>query len=169
METGDLTMVILAVQIMAFFGALGFGQVATRLGAKKTIIVTLLIWSATSIWAQLSLKSVGEFWALAVVVALVLGGSQALSRSLFSQMIPHEREAEFFSFYEISERGTSWIGPLLFGLVTQATGSMRTAIFSLIVLFVAGLLMLITVDVPRAIRESGNVVPEVLLPEPAAA
>jgi MFS-type transporter involved in bile tolerance (Atg22 family) len=92
---------------------------------------------------------VGEFWALAVVVALVLGGSQALSRSLFSQMIPHEREAEFFSFYEISERGTSWIGPLLFGLVTQATGSMRTAIFSLIVLFIAWLLMLITVDVPR--------------------
>lgn len=101
METGDLTMVILAVQIMAFFGALGFGQVAVRLGAKKTIIITLLIWSATSIWAQLSLQSVGEFWALAVVVALVLGGSQALSRSLFSQMIPHEREAKFFSFYGI--------------------------------------------------------------------
>ena len=169
METGDLTMVILAVQIMAFFGALGFGQVAARLGAKKTIIITLLIWSATSIWAQLSLQSVGEFWALAVVVALVLGGSQALSRSLFSQMIPHEREAEFFSFYEISERGTSWIGPLLFGLVTQATGSMRTAIFSLIVLFVAGLVLLLRVDVPRAIRESGNEVPELLQAEPVPA
>jgi UMF1 family MFS transporter len=71
-------------------------------------------------------------------------------------MIPKEREAEFFSFYEISERGTSWTGPLLFGLVTQATGSMRTAIFSLIVLFVGGLLILTTVDVRRAIRESGN-------------
>ena len=94
---------------------------------------------------------------MGVVIALVLGGSQALSRSLFAQMIPREREAEFFSFYEISERGTSWIGPFLFALHRrQTTGSMRTAIFSLIVLFVGGLLILLTVDVPRAIRESGN-------------
>jgi UMF1 family MFS transporter len=84
-------------------------------------------------------------------------------------MIPHEREAEFFSFYEISDKGTSWIGTMLFGLVTQWTGSMRTAIFSLIVLFVSGLLLLITVNVPRAIREAGNEVPENLQTEAAPA
>jgi MFS-type transporter involved in bile tolerance (Atg22 family) len=110
-----------------------------------------------------------EFWLLGACVALVMGGSQALSRSLFSQMIPREREAEFFSFYEISDKGTSWIGTALFGLVTQWTGSMRTAIFSLVVLFVGGLLILITVNVPRAIREAGNEVPENLQTEPAAA
>ena len=84
-------------------------------------------------------------------------------------MIPHEREAEFFSFYEISERGTSWIGPILFGVIAQATGTYRMSVFSLIVLFGSGLLILLTTNVPRAIRESGNVVPEVLLPEPIPA
>jgi UMF1 family MFS transporter len=156
MATSDLTLVILMVQFVGVFGALGFGRLAERIGDKKTIVITLLIWSATSIWAVVSLRTVGEFWLLAAVIALVLGGSQALSRALFSRMIPRDREAEFFSFYEISERGTSWIGPLLFGLVTQATNSMRTAIFSLIVLFVSGLLILLTVDVKRAMHESGN-------------
>ena len=156
MEVSELTLVILMVQAVAFIGALGFGRIAQRLGAKQTIIASLIIWSAVSIWAQLSLASKIEFWVLAAVVALVLGGSQALSRSLFSLMIPHEKEAEFFSFYEISDRGTSWIGPALFTWVQVQTGSMRTALFSLIVLFVGGLLILMTVDVRRAIRESGN-------------
>jgi UMF1 family MFS transporter len=156
MPIEDLTLVILMVQFVAVFGALGFGRIAERIGDKKAIIITLLIWSATSVWALVSLRSVGEFWLLAAVVAVVLGGSQALSRSLFSRMIPRDREAEFFSFYEISERGTSWIGPLSFGLVTQATNSMRTALFSLIVLFISGLLVLLTVDVKRAMHESGN-------------
>jgi UMF1 family MFS transporter len=156
MGDSERALLILMVQFVAFGGALAFGRVAVRIGAKRAIIASLVIWSGVSIWSQLSLQSKIEFWLLGVVVAIVLGGSQAISRSLFSQMIPKEREAEFFSFYEISERGTSWTGPLLFGLVTQATGSMRTAIFSLIVLFVGGLLILTTVDVRRAIRESGN-------------
>jgi UMF1 family MFS transporter len=157
------------VQFMAFFGALLFGAIAGRVGAKRAIMISLLIWSAISVWALLSLRSVAEFWALGACVALVLGGSQALSRSLFSQMIPREREAEFFSFYEVSDRGTAWIGTLLFGLVTQWTGSMRLAIFSLIVLFISGLLLLATVNVPRAIREAGNEVAENLRAEAATA
>jgi UMF1 family MFS transporter len=169
MDSSSLILVILMVQFMAFFGALLFGFIAGRIGAKRSIIISLLIWSAIAVWALLSLKSVTEFWLLGACVALVLGGSQALSRSLFSQMIPREREAEFFSFYEISDRGTAWIGTLLFGLVTQWTGSMRTAIFSLIVLFISGLAILVTVDVPRAIREAGNEVPENLEEQPAAA
>jgi MFS transporter, UMF1 family len=160
MESSSLILVILMVQFMAFFGALLFGVIAGRVGAKRAIIISLLIWSGIAIWAQLSLQSVPEFWLLAALVAIVLGGTQALSRSLFSQMIPRDREAEFFSFYEISDKGTSWIGTLIFGLVTQWTGSMRTAIFSLIVLFVSGLLLLLTVNVPRAIKEAGNERPE---------
>jgi UMF1 family MFS transporter len=112
---------------------------------------------------------VSEFWLLAALVAVVLGGTQALSRSLFSQMIPREREAEFFSFYEISDKGTSWMGTLIFGLVTQWTGSMRTAIFALIVLFVSGLLLLFTVNVPLAIKEAGNEAAESLEGEAAPA
>ena len=169
MDNSSLILVILMVQFMAFFGALLFGAIAGRVGAKRAIIISLLIWSAIAVWAQLSLRSVPEFWLLGAFVAVVLGGTQALSRSLFSQMIPREREAEFFSFYEISDKGTAWIGTMLFGLVTQVTGSMRTAIFSLIVLFVAGLLLLITVNVPRAIHEAGNEVPENLQSEAAPA
>jgi UMF1 family MFS transporter len=144
-------------------------MIAGRIGAKRAIIISLLIWSAISVWALLSLRSVAEFWILGACVAVVLGGSQALSRSLFSQMIPREREAEFFSFYEISDRGTAWIGTLMFGLVTQWTGSMRAAIFSLIVLFISGLLILITVNVPRAIKEAGNDVPQNLQAEAVSA
>ena len=169
MESSSLILVILMVQFMAFFGALLFGVIAGRVGAKRAIVISLLIWSAIAIWAQLSLQSVPEFWLLAALVAIVLGGTQALSRSLFSQMIPREREAEFFSFYEISDKGTAWMGTLIFGLVTQWTGSMRTAIFSLIVLFVSGLLLLLTVDVPRAIQEAGHARPGNLEGEAAPA
>ncbi len=169
MNLSDLSLLILMVQIVGIFGALGFGRLAERLGAKRTIVITLIVWSGVSIWAKLSLTSVAEFWVLAAVIALVLGGSQALSRSLYSQMIPRAQEAEFFSFYEISDKGTSWIGPFLFGFVSQVSHSMRTALFSLIVLFIGGLLLLFTVNVPRAIREAGNEVPENLEGEPVAA
>jgi UMF1 family MFS transporter len=169
MDTTELLLLLLMVQGVAFLGALLFGRLAGRFGTKRTIVASLLIWAAVSIWAQLSLQSKTEFWLLGVVVGLVLGGSQALSRSLFSLMIPKEKEAEFFSFYEISDRGTSWTGTALFGLVNQITGSMRTAIFSLIVLFVGGLLVLASVDVRRAVHESGNDEEAVVELAPAAA
>ena len=93
---------------------------------------------------------------MAGVIAVVLGGSQALSRSLFSRMIPEGREASFFGIYEVSERGTSWLGPLVFSVVVARTGSFRYAILSLIVFFVSGLLLLLFTDTARAIREAGN-------------
>ncbi|HFD40390.1 MAG TPA: MFS transporter, partial [Anaerolineae bacterium] len=88
-----------------------------------------------------------------------LGGSQALSRSLFSLMIPKGQEAEYFSLYEVSERGTSWLGPLLFGLALQYTGSYRIGILSVAVFFVLGLVLLIFVNAREAILEAGNEVP----------
>ena len=97
---------------------------------------------------------------MAAMIALVLGGSQALSRSLFSQMIPAGRESSFFGLYEISERGTSWIGPLIFGYRRRPTDSYRDAILSLIVLFLLGLIVLALTDIDRAIHESGNSTPE---------
>ena len=90
---------------------------------------------------------------LGVVIAIVLGGSQAISRSLFAQMIPDGKEAEFYSFYEISDRGTSWIGPALFAIVNQARGSLRPAIFSLIFFFVVGLVALPFVNEKKAIAD----------------
>ena len=93
---------------------------------------------------------------MAAVVGLVLGGSQALSRSLFSRMIPKGREGEYFSLYEISDKGTSWMAPLIFGLALDITRSYRVAILSLLAFFIAGLFVLSRVDVERASREAGN-------------
>ena len=94
------------------------------------------------------------------VIAVVLGGSQALSRSLFSLMIPRGQESEYFSLYEVSERGTSWLGPLVFGLTLQLTGSYRLALLSLALFFAVGFLVLIRVNTQQAICEAGNPAPE---------
>jgi UMF1 family MFS transporter len=157
MDLSTLTIVILIIQFTAFFGALFWGRLAGWLGAKRSIIISLVIWSGVVIYAYFGLKGsarVLEFALLGVVIALVLGGSQAISRSLFAQMIPHGREAEFYSFYEVSDRGTSWIGPLLFGLVNQIFGSLRPAILSLIFFFLVGLAALPSVNEQKAMRDA---------------
>jgi UMF1 family MFS transporter len=151
-----LIAVVLMIQFVAFGGALFWGKLAKWIGAKQSIIVSLVIWSAVVIFAYGGMKGenrVTEFLILGVFIAIVLGGSQAISRSLFSQMIPDGKEAEFYSFYEISERGTSWIGPLVFGLANQLFGSLRPAILSLVFFFVAGLILLPFVNVTKAIED----------------
>ena len=154
LDVGTLSMVILLVQFVAFFGALFFGWLAGKIGSKRALVLSLVIWSVVVIYAFGFLYDARGFWILGAAVGLVLGGSQALSRSLYSQMIPQGREAEFFSLYEISERGTSWLGPLVFGLVNQLFGSLRLAILSVILFFVVGLVLLIFVNVPQAIAEA---------------
>jgi UMF1 family MFS transporter len=164
MSSTNLILVILMIQFVAFLGALGFGRLAGRLGTKNAILLSLVIWSGCVIYAAVGMKSTAavlgmeqrqlEFWFLGFVIALVMGGSQALSRSLFAQMIPKNQEAEFYSFYEISERGTSWMGTFLFGLVNQLTGSLRLGIVSVIVFFVLGLILLPLVNVPKAMEQA---------------
>jgi len=147
---------VLMVQFVAFAGALLFERIAVVLGTKNAILVSLVIWTAIVIYAYGFLQTIAQAWIMGAVLATVLGGSQALSRSLFSQMIPFGHEAAFFGVYEITERGTSWIGPLLFGLVASRTGSYRQAILSLVVLFAAGMVMLLVTDTHRAIQDAGN-------------
>ena len=108
------------------------------------------------------MKTIPQLFVMSFFLAMVLGGSQALSRSLFSQMIPANKEGEYFSFYEISERGTSWIGPLVFGLAVQITGTQRIAILSLVAFFAVGLVLLYTTNVRKAIIEAGNKLPAVI-------
>lgn len=155
-DTQTLLILVLMIQFVAFGGALLFGRIAGSLGAKRTIMLSLVIWSALVIYAFLFLNNTVQLFVMGAVLALVLGGSQALSRSLFSQMIPEHHEAEYFGFYEISERGTSWIGPLLFAAAVQLTGSQRIALVSLILFFVLGLILLSRVDVREAMLDSGN-------------
>jgi MFS transporter, UMF1 family len=153
---GTLTMAILMVQFLAFAGALLFNVIARKIGTKRAIALSLMIWTAVILAIYVTVRTTAEFFVMAAVVAIVLGGTQALSRSLFSQMIPKGREGEYFSLYEISDKGTSWMAPLIFGLALQFTGSYRTAILSLLTFFIAGLAILLRVDVGRASREAGN-------------
>ena len=157
LDQQTLIAVILMIQFVAFFGALFWGKLAGWIGAKQSVVVSLVIWAGVVIYAYGGLKGEGrvtEFFILGVFIALVMGGSQAISRSLFAQMIPNGKEAEFFSFYEISERGTSWIGPLVFGLANQIFGNLRIAILSLIFFFVMGLILLPFVNVSKAIADA---------------
>ncbi len=156
LSISTLTTVILMVQFVAFFGSLLFERIAYAITTKKAILLSLVIWSGTLIYAYAWLKTEAQFFVMAAVIGMVLGGSQALSRALFSLMIPKGQEAEYFSLYEISERGTSWIGPLLFGLALQFTGNYRIALLSLLVFFIAGLLLLLKVDVKKALAAVGN-------------
>jgi UMF1 family MFS transporter len=151
--------IVLFVQFGAFAGALLFGRLAASLGTKNAILISLVLWSGVVIYAYGFLENTTQAWAMSAVIALVLGGSQALSRSLFARMIPRGREASFFGLYEISERGTSWIGPLIFGFVVGATNSYRQAILALIVLFVVGTIILAMTNTDRAVHDAGNTTP----------
>ncbi|MFI5799603.1 MFS transporter [Streptomyces sp. NPDC051677] len=152
---------VLLVQVLAVAGALGMGRLARTYGAKRTILGSLVAWTLT-LGAGYFLPAgapVG-FFLLASAIGLVLGGSQALSRSLFSHLVPPGKEAEYFSAYEMSDRGMSWLGPLLFGFTYQLTGSYRDAIVSLVAFFVIGFLLLARVPVRQAIDNAGNPAPE---------
>ncbi|MFH8384134.1 MFS transporter [Kitasatospora sp. NPDC018058] len=161
MTQTSLVTAVLMVQIVAIGGALLLGRIAQRYGAKKTILGSLVGWVITlALGYFMPAHQPAWFYALACMIGLVLGGSQALSRSLFSHLIPAGREAEYFSLYKVSDRGTSWMGPLVFGLAYQITGSYRSAIISLLVFFVIGFAVLVKVPVRRAIEAVGNPVPE---------
>jgi UMF1 family MFS transporter len=152
-----LIAVILMIQFVAFFGALFWGRLAGWIGAKQSIIVSLVIWSGVVIYAYGGMKGdsrATEFMILGAIIALVLGGSQAISRSLFSQMIPKSKEAEFFSIYEISERGTSWLGTLVFGIAVTIFSNLRIAILALIFFFVVGLIILTFVNPNKAMEDA---------------
>ena len=159
--TGTIISTVLMVQFLAFIGALLLGACARFFGAKRVVLASLILWTGAVAGAYfLQAGAVWQFYLLGAFIGIVLGGSQALSRSLFSHMIPGGQEAEYFSLYEISERGTSWLGPLLFGLTLQLTTSYRSALASLILFFALGFVLLVVVDVRRAIVEAGNQLPE---------
>jgi MFS transporter, UMF1 family len=162
-ELGTVLATYLLVQFVAVGGALAFGRAAGRYGAKRVILTGLGIWMAiVTIALVLPDEQLVPFLLLGVAIGIVLGGTQALSRSYFSLLIPRGKEAEYFSFYHAMERGTSWLGTLVFGLVYQFTDSYRPAIFALVFFFLIGGLLLMRVDTERGIREAGNDAPAVV-------
>ena len=155
--------VFLFVQFVAYFGARLFGAAAARIGAWRAVLYGIGLWTVVVVIAFfVPAKQLAIFVVLAFLIGIVLGGTQALSRSLYSQLIPRGREAEYFSLYQAMERGTSWLGTLIFGLVYQASHSYRWAIVALIVFFAVGGVLLSRVRMREGIEQAGNPVPVVI-------
>ncbi|MDT8440800.1 MAG: MFS transporter [Desulfuromonadales bacterium] len=146
--TGTIFGCFLMIQFVAMPGALLFARLANRYGTKPTVLVSLGLFLLITIYAS-TMRTATEFWLLGFAVALVLGGSQALSRSLFATMLPVGRSAEFFSFFAISAKFASIFGPLTFALLVDLTDSNRVAISALTVFFLVGIALLSRVDVQR--------------------
>lgn len=159
-DSSFLVTIFLVAQSAALIGSLGFERIARYIGAKNTILISLLIWCGIVIFAYGFLENKTQAFVMSFFIGLVLGSAQALSRSMYSQMIPKGRESSFFGLYEISEKGTSWMGQLVFTIVVGITGSFRQAILALIVFFVVGSLILLFTNTTRAIHEAGNLTPE---------
>ncbi|HEY3409775.1 MAG TPA: MFS transporter, partial [Propionicimonas sp.] len=163
MQTQQVLITFLLTQIVAFGGALLFGRVAAIIGAKKTVIGGIAIWLVVVVVGfVLPAGSFVALLGLGAAIGLVMGGTQALARSMYSQLVPLGRESEYFSFYQAMERGTSWLGTLTFGLVFQFTQSYRLALVALAVFFLVGGVLLTRVDMRKGITDAGNALPKVL-------
>ena len=162
-STTQLFLTVLLVQFVAFGGALGFGRLARTIPARTLILASLGLWVLVLVGAFVVPERAFALWLLlAIGIGIVLGGTQSLSRSLYSHLVPHGREAQFFSLYQAMDRGTSWLGTLIFGLVYQVFHDYRLSIIALVVFFVAGAAVLRTVDVRAGIRDAGNELPVVV-------
>jgi UMF1 family MFS transporter len=153
---GVLIAAILLVQFVGIPCAVAFGRLAERVGAKRAVLGGIAVYAGIAVLAYF-MRTSTHFLVLAVLVGLVQGGTQALSRSLFASMVPPHRSGEFFGFYGVFEKFSGLLGPLLFALVVQFGGTNREAILSVVVFFVAGgaLLRRVNVDAGRAhARES---------------
>ncbi len=146
--TGTILGCFLMIQFVAMPGALLFSKLATRFSTKSAVMVSLLLFTMITVYASI-MDSAVEFWGLGFAVAIVLGGSQALSRSLFASMIPKQRNAEFFGLYAISSKFASIFGPLTFAILINLTGSNRIAILALALFFIVGIVLLMGVDVEK--------------------
>ena len=148
---GDLITAVVLVQFVGVPFTLVFGQLAGRVGVKRAIFLSLAVYVVISLLAY-GMTTAREFYVLALLVGMVQGGSQALSRSLFASMVPRHKSAEFFGFFGVFEKFAGIIGPAVFAIMILVTGSSRGAILSIIVFFVVGGVLLAKVDVDEGQR-----------------
>jgi UMF1 family MFS transporter len=156
METGEIILFFLMIQGIAFLGSLMFGFLADAIGNKRAVMISLAIWSLIVIWAfQLGViwDPKTEYWILGVLAGMVMGGSQAASRSLQGIFTPDANSAEFFGFFAVSGKFASVFGPLIYGILIAITGSVRSGILSVLLFFIAGMAILWTVDEKKGLQE----------------
>ncbi len=149
LEANTLMVTLGIIQAVATLGALLFSRLAGYIGTKRTIMVTLVFWSGVVTYAYF-IQTAREYFSLGVIVGIVLGGSQSLSRSFYGSMIPEEASAEFYGFYTVFSKFSAIWGPWIFALSNQMMSSVRLAIVSLIAFFIAGLVLLFFVDEEKA-------------------
>jgi UMF1 family MFS transporter len=142
---------VLAFLLSRFVLARPLAPLAARMNTKGAILLGLAVYVLVSVWGYFMSTAV-EFWLLAVLVGLVQGGTQGLSRSLFGIMVPKAQTAEFFGFYDMSSKFAGLLGPLLFAVVGQIFGTSRLSIVSLVVFFIAGGLILARVNEVEGVR-----------------
>lgn len=149
----DLVLLFLVLNVVAFPGAVVAGYLADRIGPKRTIVASLWLWVVTIVvgWAA---QSKATFLVMACLAAIGMGSTQAVARSFMAQITPPSRESEFFGFYVLSGKFASMFGPLTFGIVSEATGSQRLAVLSLLPFFLVGLFLMTRVDAARAMARA---------------
>jgi len=148
LSQGTILACFLMIQFVAMPGTLVFGRLAETSGAKRALYLALSLFILVTIYAYFMNKS-WEFWVLGFVIAIILGGSQAVSRSFFSSLMPEGKHAEFFGFYAISNKFASVFGPLVFALIVDLTGSARLSILALTFFFIIGILLLTRVKAEK--------------------
>lgn len=148
-ESNHLIGALLLVQFVGIPATFGFGMIASRIGTKPAMIITLLVYTFICILGYF-MSTAWHFWALSILVALVQGGCQALSRSMYASITPASKSSEFFSFFSVSSKFAGIFGPILFGLVSQLTGGSRLSILFLISFFAIGIVMLLKLDLEGA-------------------
>lgn len=153
MATSELILVVLMIQFLALPGAWTVGRLADLIGQKQALVGCLVVWVGLLVAAYF-VTTRPQFWIMGVVLAMVMGGTQSVSRAIMGMMTPEARSAEFFGFYNLSGKATSFLGPFLFGLVMLATGKAHLAILSLLAFFLIGLALVARVDVARGRREA---------------
>jgi UMF1 family MFS transporter len=153
LRRGTLIGAILLVQLVGVPAAFAFAGFAGRVGTKRAILAGLAVYVGVAVLGYYT-RTEAHFWALAALVGLVQGGTQALSRSLFASLVPRRMSGEFFGFFSVSEKAAGILGPLIFGMVSAATGSSRGAVLSVVAFFAAGAIVLSLVDVERGRRDA---------------
>lgn len=145
LPSNSLIVALLVTQFVGLPATLLFGKLGDRFGAKFGIYIGIVVYMLVTIWAVFMRNAI-EFYGLAIAIGMVQGGVQSLSRSYFADLVPSERGAEFFGFYNMLGKFASIIGPLLMGWVGVLSGNPRLSILSIIILFVIGIIFLSFVD-----------------------
>lgn len=148
-DSGNLITALLITQFVGFPAAIGFGYLANAIGTKRGILIGIGVYLFVTIWAA-QIQAVSEFYMLAIIIGLVQGGVQALSRSFYARIIPENRAAEFFGFYNMLGKFAAVLGPIMMGVVSVLTQSPRLSILSISTLFIAGGILLYYVDEEKA-------------------